>query len=171
MHFFDRLDPDEVASAMFMCGDVMERVNLLKINHADELLLRGTGESVLPEEPKALPYPYGDYVASVFGKYFRLPDESFFTYMDGWLISGSARAVNEYVSGWALDYPLKMYMADAGAGDFFAAGFLYGLSMGQSLERCAQIGTLLAGEVIQVVGTELEAATWEKLKKEITQNA
>jgi hypothetical protein len=120
MHFFDRLDPDEVASAMFMCGDVMERVNLLKINHADELLLRGTGESVLPEEPKALPYAYGDYVASVFGKYFRLPDESFFTYMDGWLISGSARAVNEYVSGWALDYPLKMYMADAGAGDFFA---------------------------------------------------
>ena len=58
-----------------------------------------------------------------------------------------------------------------GAGDFFAAGFLYGLAMGQSLERCAQIGTLLAGEVIQVVGTELEAATWEKLKKEITQNA
>ena len=51
-----------------------------------------------------------------------------------------------------------------GAGDFFAAGFLYGLSMGQSLERCAQIGTLLAGEVIQVVGTELEATTWEKLK-------
>lgn len=51
-----------------------------------------------------------------------------------------------------------------GAGDFFAAGFLYGLSMGLSLERCAQIGTLLAGEVIQVVGTELEATTWEKLK-------
>ena len=51
-----------------------------------------------------------------------------------------------------------------GAGDFFAAGFLYGLAMGQSLERCAQIGTLLAGEVIQVVGTELEATTWEKLK-------
>lgn len=54
-----------------------------------------------------------------------------------------------------------------GAGDYFAAGFLYGLSVGESLERCAQIGTQLAGEVIQVVGTELTPETWKELKLKI----
>ena len=72
------------------------------------------------------------------------------------------RKGTEYIHVDAPD--VKEVTDTTGAGDFFAAGFLYGLSMGQSLERCAQIGTLLAGEVIQVVGTELEASTWEKLK-------
>jgi hypothetical protein len=41
--------------------------------------------------------------------------------MDGWLITGSERAVEEYVKGWALEYPLRTYMADAGQGDLLAA--------------------------------------------------
>ncbi|HEY5156312.1 MAG TPA: adenosine kinase [Acidimicrobiales bacterium] len=39
-----------------------------------------------------------------------------------------------------------------GAGDLYAAGFLYGLTRGDSLERCGQIGSLAAGEVISHVG-------------------
>ena len=54
-----------------------------------------------------------------------------------------------------------------GAGDYFAAGFLYGLTCGYSLEKCAKIGSMLSKNVIQVLGTELSAAQWEKIREEI----
>jgi sugar/nucleoside kinase (ribokinase family) len=54
-----------------------------------------------------------------------------------------------------------------GAGDFFAAGFLVGLASGYDLGKCGKIGSLLAGEVIQVVGAELEESRWEAIKKQL----
>lgn len=51
-----------------------------------------------------------------------------------------------------------------GAGDFFAGGFLYGLTAGYPLERCATIGTILSAHVIQVVGTELSPDQWKKIR-------
>ena len=50
---------------------------------------------------------------------------------------------------------------------FFAAGFLYGLTCGYSLEKCGKIGSILSGEVIQVIGTELPDSKWEKIKEDI----
>jgi adenosine kinase len=41
-----------------------------------------------------------------------------------------------------------------GVGDAYRAGFLAGLAWNVSLERCAQIGSLLASYVIEVVGTQ-----------------
>lgn len=52
-----------------------------------------------------------------------------------------------------------------GAGDYFAAGFLAGLAKGCDLGKCGTIGSLLAGEVIKVVGAELEDHHWEEIKK------
>lgn len=63
--------------------------------------------------------------------------------------------------------PVGKVIDTTGAGDFFAAGFLYGLTCGYSLEKCAKIGSILAGDVIQVVGTELPAGQWDKIKEEI----
>lgn len=63
--------------------------------------------------------------------------------------------------------PVEKVADTTGAGDYFAAGFLYGLTCGYSLEKCAKIGSLLSGAVIQVVGTELPEVRWEKIKKEI----
>ncbi len=54
-----------------------------------------------------------------------------------------------------------------GAGDFFAAGFLAGLAHGWDLEKCGTVGSLLAGEVIKVVGAELELAHWEEINKKV----
>jgi sugar/nucleoside kinase (ribokinase family) len=39
-----------------------------------------------------------------------------------------------------------------GAGDQYAAGFLYGLSQGRSIDACARLGHLAAGEVITHYG-------------------
>jgi adenosine kinase len=41
-----------------------------------------------------------------------------------------------------------------GVGDAFRAGFLAGLTWGMPLERCAQVGCLLATSVIETVGTQ-----------------
>ena len=49
------------------------------------------------------------------------------------------------------------------AGDYFSAGFLYALASGESLMRCAQLGSLLAGHIIEVVGTALPEAVWQKI--------
>ena len=63
--------------------------------------------------------------------------------------------------------PVEKVVDTTGAGDYFAAGFLYGLTCGYSLEKCGKIGSLLSKDVIQVVGTELQVAQWEKIKEEI----
>jgi sugar/nucleoside kinase (ribokinase family) len=43
-----------------------------------------------------------------------------------------------------------------GAGDLYAAGFLYGLARGRDLATCARVGNLAAGEVISHVGARPE---------------
>ncbi|WP_010418036.1 adenosine kinase [Anaerophaga thermohalophila] len=52
-----------------------------------------------------------------------------------------------------------------GAGDLYAAGFLFGLIHGLPLEKCGQIGSLLAGKVIEVIGPKLDDDTWEEIKR------
>ncbi|WP_016777551.1 adenosine kinase [Anaerophaga thermohalophila] len=52
-----------------------------------------------------------------------------------------------------------------GAGDLYAAGFLFGLIHGLPMEKCGQIGSLLAGKVIEVIGPKLDDDTWEEIKR------
>ena len=110
----------EVATAAFECGGELEWVNLLKVENTDTVLLRGTGKKSFGKKPEVYPYAFAESIASVFGRYFRLEDESHFTYMDGWLITGSRKAVEEYVGGMALAYDLKTYMSDAEKEDMLA---------------------------------------------------
>ncbi len=51
-----------------------------------------------------------------------------------------------------------------GAGDLYASGFLYGLSKGYSLDKCGEIGALLAGNIIEVLGARMEDDRWENIK-------
>lgn len=54
-----------------------------------------------------------------------------------------------------------------GAGDFYAAGFMYGLIKELPLTVCGEIGTLLAQQIIQVVGAKLEECHWNEIKKNL----
>lgn len=63
--------------------------------------------------------------------------------------------------------PVRSVVDTTAAGDFFAAGFLYGSATGRTLADCTRIGALLASEVIQVVGTVLSEETWARLKASI----
>lgn len=53
------------------------------------------------------------------------------------------------------------------AGDYFAAGFLHALTRGHRLEKCLQIGTVLATEAVQVLGSQLSPAAWNRIKSSI----
>jgi len=48
-----------------------------------------------------------------------------------------------------------------GAGDLYAAGFLYGYTNGHSMEECAQLGGLAAAEVISHLGARPEVSLLE----------
>ena len=49
-------------------------------------------------------------------------------------------------------YPVEKVMDTTGAGDQYAAGFLYGLAQGRPLPVCGQLGSLAAAEVIAHYG-------------------
>lgn len=51
-----------------------------------------------------------------------------------------------------------------GAGDLFAAGFIFGIGSGASLKEAAELGTKLAAAVICVIGARPEASFWEELR-------
>ncbi len=52
--------------------------------------------------------------------------------------------------------PVETIVDTTGAGDAYAAGFLYGYTQNKSLEECARLGTFCATQVIQQVGARIE---------------
>ncbi len=52
-----------------------------------------------------------------------------------------------------------------GAGDYFAAGFLYGYFKNRSLRECGGIGNRLGGAIAGVVGTALPREKWKELDR------
>lgn len=56
-----------------------------------------------------------------------------------------------------------------GAGDTYAAGFLYAHSLGMPLEVCGQVGSIIAAKVVEVVGTKIDIPRWRAARREIDQ--
>lgn len=52
-----------------------------------------------------------------------------------------------------------------GAGDFYAAGFLLGLTQGLNLRQCGTIGAIASGKVIEFVGTTFPEEVWTEMKR------
>ena len=58
-------------------------------------------------------------------------------------------------------FPIKQLVDTTGAGDLFAAGFLFGIVRGLSHEQCGQFGALAAAEVIQHIGARPQTSLKE----------
>jgi sugar/nucleoside kinase (ribokinase family) len=54
-----------------------------------------------------------------------------------------------------------------GAGDLWAAGFLYGHLQGCSLQTAGRMGAAVAAEVVCVLGAALPTATWSRLHRRL----
>ena len=80
----------------------------------------------------------------------------------------SGDGVTVISDGQRIDVPVqKVVPVDAtGAGDQFAAGFLYGLATQRDLETCAKMGNLCAAEVISHVGPRPQIDMMQVFKQE-----
>lgn len=54
-----------------------------------------------------------------------------------------------------------------GAGDTYAAGFIYAHALGLPLRTCGEIGSIIAAKVVEVVGTKIDVPRWKEAKQEI----
>ena len=54
-----------------------------------------------------------------------------------------------------------------GAGDTYAAGFLYAHSLGLPLKVCGEVGSIIAAKVVEVIGTKVDIPRWKAAKAEI----
>ncbi len=70
--------------------------------------------------------------------------------------NSSAVSVRACGDGRALD--------TTGAGDLWAAGFLYGLVGKRTLQVCGEIGSLCGYQVCQVMGAHIPDEDWEKIR-------
>ena len=52
------------------------------------------------------------------------------------------------------------------AGDYYAAGYFYGMIHHVNPEKCAKLGTLLSYYIIQVIGTQLPEETWVEIREQ-----
>ncbi len=53
------------------------------------------------------------------------------------------------------------------AGDFWAAGFLYGWSQQRPLAECAKLGSILGAAVVQVQGSLISEQTWSDILQQL----
>ena len=67
-----------------------------------------------------------------------------------------------YIPSW----PAKTIDA-TGAGDTYAAGFLYAHSLGMPLKVCGEVGSIIAAKVVEVIGTKIDIPRWRDAKAEI----
>ncbi len=54
-----------------------------------------------------------------------------------------------------------------GAGDTYAAGFLYAHSLGMPLDICGKVGSIIAAKVVEIIGTKIDIPRWRDAKEEI----
>jgi sugar/nucleoside kinase (ribokinase family) len=63
--------------------------------------------------------------------------------------------------------PVHEVVDSTGAGDLWAAGFLYGYLRGLPLATCGELGALLGGQCVQFMGADLHEAAWEHVLKRL----
>lgn len=79
---------------------------------------------------------------------------------------GSVVVTREHQHAIAAE-PVAEVVDTTGAGDLFAAGFLYGFTKGLDLDKCARIGAIAAAEVISHIGPRPLIPLSELLPREL----
>ncbi|MFB6320237.1 adenosine kinase [Saccharicrinis sp. FJH54] len=65
--------------------------------------------------------------------------------------------------------PIKVNPIDTtGAGDLYAAGFLFGLIHGYKPADCGKVASVLSGNVIEVLGAKMDEKRWEAIKETLS---
>ncbi|MDA3927673.1 MAG: adenosine kinase [Prolixibacteraceae bacterium] len=76
------------------------------------------------------------------------------------------RSNNEFLKVGVIDTTCN---DTTGAGDLYAAGFLYGLLQNMSLSKCGEIASIVAGKVITVYGARMNESMWSDIKYQVAE--
>jgi len=74
-----------------------------------------------------------------------------------WIVTGKEKYFVEALKVKAID--------TTGAGDLYAAGFLYGYLNRWPWPACGKLGSLVASEVIQVIGAKIPSEVWDRINR------
>lgn len=132
VELLSKWEVSEIAVASFKTGSVLETVNLMKVD--------SKVSETYASELKVWDYP--GLLSSVFGDFFSRSNESCVTSVGDWVVTGSPEAIEEYVSGRALEYSLVQLMEDAGVEDLLAekqSSFTAYFSFTEDEERLPEI--------------------------------
>ena len=160
--FFKQLDIRELASAAIIVDSKLENINLIRVGSKDAALIFKGNEvgSIKDATLKVYNWAYPAFVASVFGKKFELSDETCFTYVGGWIITGSKAAINEYVENGALDYTLKEYMADAGKPSLLSAKSALAVAYYSLTGDAKKLSTDIKPDMVKAVSSLVEGCDY-----------
>jgi sugar/nucleoside kinase (ribokinase family) len=65
-------------------------------------------------------------------------------------------------------FPVPAKAVDTtGAGDSYAAGFLYGLTRGLDLQKCGEIASLVSSKAVETMGAKIPEDSWPALLKKV----
>jgi len=86
------------------------------------------------------------------------------------VVKAGARGAKIAADGQVWNIPARSVRAvdTTGAGDYFAAGLYAGLRLGWPVDRAGALAAQVAGAVVQVHGTRLDASVWNGIRSEIT---
>lgn len=135
------LKPEEVGVASFRCGDALRTVNLVRGRR-------------LKDNAESRPFENSGSLAALFGTVFEREDESCCVTMNGWLVTGSREAVEEWSSGRALEYSLHSKLCDAGLKSAVPSSGTV-ISYFSANEDAALAESALAGSVSSVMSRKL----------------
>ena len=95
---------------------------------------------------------------------------------DGSMVKCNAEATaaaNDAAANDAGFYKIEPYPANCidatGAGDIYAAGFLYAHSLDMPVEVCGKVGSIISSKVVEVIGPKVDIPRWKAAKAEIRQ--
>lgn len=160
--FIRLIDVKELASATFMVNSKLEKVNLIHSGSKDAaLIFKGNDEQTFKGASSSVhAWAYPSLMSSVFGKYFELADESCFTYIDGWIISGSRAAITEYVENDALGYTLNEYMKDAGMPDLLSGTQSLAVAYFSLTEDEDRLSSLVKPDVLKALSSMIHGCDY-----------
>ncbi len=92
------LDIREVGRVLFRSADQIEKVMLVRIRKENtNILLKGLDCNLRQVKNNVMPYAYGRYASAAFGEIFSVEEETSFLLWNNWIVSGNAKAVEDFV--------------------------------------------------------------------------
>ena len=159
---FRLLDVKEIASASIVVDSRSEHINLIRVASKDaSVIFKGNEVKSLKDASSEIySWAYPSFISSVFGKKFELQDETCFTYVGGWVITGSKAAISEYVEKDALGYTLEEYMSDAGKSSLLSAKPALAVAYYSLTGDPKRLSADIRPDIVKAVGTLAEGCDY-----------